>query len=156
MNLEEFYKQNYKRHVKTISRILKWNKDLAEDVVQEAYTKAFQYADTYDPNRGTYNTWFNRILFNVLRDVQNNFVATVALHEGIEGDEQGIEYLIFIDNELKYVRNSKHKRILELFYISGYSSTEISRMVTGVSQTNVTTICNRFKDRIKEKYGVSL
>lgn len=156
MNIEEFYKQNYKRHVKTISRILRWNKDLAEDVVQEAYTKAFQYEDTYDPARGSFNTWFNRILFNTLRDTQNSFVHTVALHEGMEGDDKSVEYLLFIDGELRYVRNKKHKRVLELFYISGYSSSEIARLVNGVSQTNVTTICNRFKDSIREKYGVSL
>jgi RNA polymerase sigma factor (sigma-70 family) len=156
MNLEEFYRSNYNRHVKTISRILHYNKDLAEDVVQEAYTKAFQYTDTYDVTKGSVSTWFNRILFNTLRDTQNSFVNTVALHEGIEGNEQGIEYLVFIDNELKYVRNSKHKRILELFYLSGYSSTEIAKLVGGVSQTNVTTICKRFKDGIKEKYGVSI
>lgn len=156
MNIEEFYKQNYNRHVRTISRILHYNRDLAEDVVQEAYTKAIQYEDTYDEGRGSINTWFNRILFNTLRDTQNSFVNTVALHEGIEGNEQGIEYLVFIDNELKFVRNSKHKRILELFYLSGYSSGEIAKLVDGISQTNVTTICKRFKDGVKEKYGFSI
>lgn len=153
--LEQFYKDNKERHVKTISRTLKFNKDLAEDIVQQAYLQALQFSDSFDVNRGSFNTWFNKILFNVLKTYQRDFSNTVSLDEGIEVNEDSIEYLIILDRELSAMDNPKHRKVADMFYRNGYHIKEIMQ-AEKISSSNVKTICNRFKNQLKEKYRLDI
>ena len=50
---------------------------------------------------------------------------------------------------IKTVESEKHRRVLELFFILGYSSKEISEIEERVSISNVTTIVGRFKEKLK-------
>lgn len=151
--LENFYRNNQQRHVKTISTILKFNKDLAEDIVQQAYMKALQHEDSYDSNKGTYNAWFNKILFNVLKTYQKDFGNTVSLNEDMVINDESLEYLILLDREIQNLKNKNHTKVLDLFYRNGYTINEIISL-TGLTKTNITTICNRFKSLLVEKYKI--
>ena len=68
--LEQFYIDNRLRLVKQMAWKLAGNYDVAEDVVQESFEKAIKYFPSFDPERGKLSTWFNTILYNVLRDYQ--------------------------------------------------------------------------------------
>jgi len=146
----KFYEENRERQINTVSKVLKFNKQMAEDIVQEAYAKAWLNLDKYDPERGTMNTWFNRILFNTLRDYQSSTPYTVSLNENMEHDDETLEYLVSVNDAIKLIKNRKHRKVLELFYISGYTSKEISEVVKGMSQSNITTVCNRFKQTLEK------
>lgn len=139
------YRNNKDKFVFKIRKILKYNKHLAEDIVQESYERAFRYSETYRPSFGTFNVWFNRILYTTLRKYQKENSKHVHL------DFEDVVYpLPLITDEIIKVKNKKHKDILVAFFILGYTSKEISGIYEGVTVTNVTTICKRFIDGLNK------
>lgn len=150
---EEFYKNNYNKHLKIIQRILH-NKEAAEDIVQEAYMKAWVALDTYDENRAGMATWFNRILYNTLHDSQRKFKQELKLIENsnLTRYEFGLNELITIMPILNTIKNKKHREVCAMHFGFGYNTREIADLID-VTQTNVTTIINRFRDRMKQDDG---
>lgn len=150
--LIDLYKEKYTLKVKQICRILNGDWAAAEDVVQEGFTRALAYKNSYNPDRGSLETWFNKILFNALRDVQNEMRGRPLKDEGISaqdlfGEEDLLKRPYFwrlLKEKISEVKNAKHKQILELFFLMGYRSSEIAE-IEWVTQTNVTTVVNRFK-----------
>lgn len=157
INFDEFYRVNHERQIKTIQRYLKSEYEQAEDVVQEAYSRAIKYRNSYNEDLSAINTWFNTILFNVLKEVQNKEVLNEPYEEERHSEElwEQTTHEVF-EKELALLKNKKHKHILELFYLVGYSSREIAQVVPNVTQTNVTTIANRFKQRLHKRHGVDI
>lgn len=152
-SLDIFARKNFGRHVKTIFRIIH-NYEDAEDVVQEAYLKATDNMDQYDPDRGSFNTWFNKILFSTLKDMQRkhqkelsfvDFNVELCEDENEPRFDLGREY----NRRLLSITNTFHRQVLVLYYELGYSAKEIAQMLD-TSVTNVTTICNRFKGKSLE------
>lgn len=133
-----------------MSRIMHGDYAGAEDVVQEAFTRAWKFYPAYDPERGPIEAWFNGILFNSLRDYQREKRGSPTSSSREIVPEDIITTLNINNKELrdkvKAVVNRKHKRVLELFFMLGYTSTEISQMEEGMTVTNVTTIVNRFRE----------
>lgn len=160
--IENLYRQEKDNFVKTMYRITR-NFHLAEDIVQEAFTRAIYFLPSYKEERGTLRTWFNGILYNTLHDFQkdernsgmksdtvditvSDIWASYAL---MEREEYRNKLLRAIE---KYSKRQKHRDVLELFYILGYSSREISQAIPGITPTNVTTIAKRFRDfMLKDK-----
>jgi RNA polymerase sigma factor (sigma-70 family) len=156
MDFETFYRKSYKRQVSQIRRSLKFNKHLAEDIVQEAYFRAIKYSPSFDNRKSSLNTWFNKILFNVLRETQKQSRMSVEIAEDKLGDTAFVRLDFLITDEILKVTNEKHREILYLFFILGYSSTEISNILDDVSQTNITTLTSRFRDKMRAKHGRSI
>ena len=152
---DKFYLSSKSWNVTKIRRLLNYNKDLAEDIIQDSYIRAIDYLDKYDKNKGTIATWFNRILFNNLRDLQKEMGSTIPLSESIMLNVASPVDVRLVEQELYSIKNYNHRRVVQLFYINGYTSKEISQLMT-MSRTNITTVCNRFRDMMKEKYGVLL
>ena len=159
-DLEQFYRTSYDKLVGFMSKKVGGHREVAEDIVQEAFSRAVRYLPSYDEERGTLFTWFNSILFNALRDQQsqnkgqNNFVDVEVLSSvdvlSTVSLQQSAEIATIIDQNLRQVPNHHHRRILELFYVMGYNSREISEIEEGVSQSNVTTVVMRFRDKMKK------
>lgn len=156
-NIEEFYRDNYNRLVNTILRKVGGHRDIAEDVVQESFTRAVKFYPAFNPELGDFSSWFNSIMYNTLRDVQrlNKTVIMetpqdISILDVLEVDSLDLSPTLrsTIIDAIEKTKNEKHKRILSLFFITGYTSKEISIMETGVSQSNVTTIVMRFKKLI--------
>lgn len=150
--LEELYNNTSRGHIKMMTRILNGDWAAAEDVVQEAYTRAISYYSSYDSNRGSLTPWFNRILFNALRDIQREYKA-VAQHSvkeefSIEDVITSADQLDSIVSNIEEVVNEKHQRVLYLFYVLGYNSREIAEIEDDITQSNVTTIVARFKETL--------
>lgn len=150
--LEEMYTQTKDGHVKMMSRILKGDYAAAEDVVQEAYCRALAYWGSYDPKRGPMKPWFNRILFNALRDIQREYNnRPTEDSEAFSAEDILPNPTHSYDNIIELIdtcHNTDHQRILYLFFVLGYNSREISQIEDKMTQTNVTTILNRFKDSL--------
>lgn len=151
MTFENFYKNNYTKHLKIMVRILH-NKETAEDIVQEAYTRAWAGLDTYDKNRSSMSTWFNRILYNTLHDFQRKFkeelkvIAEWSLPPDVNS---GYDVIVSIMPMLNKVKNKKHREVCALYYGFGYNTREISDLME-ITQTNVTTIINRFRNKLQK------
>jgi len=130
----------------------------AEDVVQEAYLRAFKYWESYDPDKGTFVKWFNRIVNNALMDhfraergrgmvVQSLKEETLLSEDVAYSTRQAIATL-----ELKEVlakmdaKPANVKEILYLNLIDGYTSKEVADIVS----ENVVKIWNIVRDFRKE------
>lgn len=130
---------------------------MAEDVVQEAFTRAITFIHSYDETCGPFSSWFNTILYNTLFDLRRQSrpgphteVEELCVADVINSTTDNSELISkHIVQEIELVSNEKHKRVLTLFFVYGYSSKEISLMMEKTSQTMVTTTVMRFKDKLK-------
>lgn len=158
-DLETFYRKTYAIKVKTLTKMLRGDRALAEDVVQEAFIRAINYSHLYNVDKGTIQAWFNAILFNTLRSTQRSERQKLDLSREISVqnninpvyEEKYSEYWWGIYNLIQKIPNQKHKRIIELFFIQGYSAKEIAEMEGTMTQTNVTTIVLRFRESLRQK-----
>ena len=158
--IDALYKDKRKQYISMMSGILQGDRAAAEDVVQEAFTRAIKFWKSYDEKRGKLATWFNRILFNSLRDVQKEMRGHPPSHD-MDFSVQDVftnsnlsdnpEFFNFVSESVGNVDNDYHKRILELFFLLGYTSTEISQIEEGATVSNVTTVVNRFRKQISVK-----
>lgn len=146
--LEDQYVKTRSYHVKLMTRILGGDWAAAEDVVQEAYCRALQYLPSYDAKRGALLPWFNRIMFNALRDVQREYknrpketCDELCAEDLLVPVVNSHHILGLIDG----VKNPRHQRVLYLFYVLGYNSREVSEIEEDMTQTNVTTIVSSFR-----------
>tara|TARA_R110000851_G_scaffold115675_3_gene241607 strand:- start:1968 stop:2453 length:486 start_codon:yes stop_codon:yes gene_type:complete len=153
-DLENLYNKNRRRYVNMMSSILRQDRAAAEDVVQEAFCRAIKFYHSFDPKRGKLSSWFNRILFNSLRDVQKEMRwQTTSVVDGLSVETLFTEVELtnnpalsnLISKAIDKQTNENHRRVLELFFIFGYTSTEISQIEEKVSVSNVTTVVNRFR-----------
>ena len=158
INFESFFKEVSLKKVKMIARILNGDYETAEDVVQEAFARAIKFQYSYDEKRGPLDKWFNTILFNSLRDQQRQDRGLPQENSELVPDEASLLFSLTVEKDkiplwISRVKNEKHKRILTLFYIQGYSSKEISQIEKQTSQTNVTTVVQRFREELVRIYN---
>lgn len=158
--IEDYYRNNFSKKIKTISRILKGDFPVAEDIVQEAFVRAIKFQRSYDPTIGTLDKWFNSIMFNCLREYQsdpnhrkmNNYGdinPEEVLNDWSMSDDKSRK--ILIPKHIMSLDNDFHKRILTLFFILGYTSSEICQIENDVTVSNVTTVVSRFKEKLHNR-----
>ena len=155
MNLEVYYQENYQGFVKKVKRRA-GSVENAEDVVQEAFARALKYIGSFKEGKQNFDAWFNTILNNSLRTFMRNEKLYGMNMELDEEKLDGVEFMgvyRHAKNDIrKMIESHPQKEILSLFYISGYSSREISELVDSPLGTIFTTI-TRFQKEVKEKYG---
>lgn len=130
---------------------------IAEDIVQEAFCRALKYKGSYDQSL-PFDNWFNYILRNAQSDiVRSNSVVPItpcidefSIDDFVDEDHMPRELLV---NEISKVLNGDHREVLCLFVLGGYTSKEISEIRPNMSQTNVTTIFNRWISKVREDNG---
>ena len=161
MTLEQYYEKSRQRHVNFIRNKLHFNKDQAEDIVQEAFIRAFIYFKNYDPNKGKLDNWFSQILFRTylkFLKAKGNSHDSINRHLNIEDSRnynEIIENLCTVEKVIKRVENKLHRDILKLFYLVGYTTPEIHEIL-GVSETSISQVCFRFRKQLKSEWGLSL
>jgi RNA polymerase sigma-70 factor (ECF subfamily) len=65
------FRQLMERHMQRSLRLatrMMWNMSDAEEMVQEAFLRLWTKADTWQPGRGKFTTWFFRVLVNLCLD----------------------------------------------------------------------------------------
>lgn len=164
--IDTHYRQNYKRLVKTIARRFGGNTHLAEEAVQEAYTKAVKYFKLFDPDKKPFNAWFTSILNNAVRDLQRQEMHRGAIKEGEElelipdprNQEETThwdEIRRHINSDIDTLSNETHQEVLELYFNKGMQPTEICEIIEGVSREAAKKIIQRFRPFILDKYAVA-
>ena len=115
-------------------RFLK-NEDDAEDVVQEAFIKAFQKLDQY---RGevSFGAWLKRIVINKSLDfiksnkIRHDEIKEQTLHI-VEDDDWSVNEGISIE-DIKLAMEQlpeKYRYVVQLFLVEGYDHQEISEIL---------------------------
>ena len=130
----KLYKQYSQGMFCVAMRFLK-NEDDAEDVLQEAFIKAFQKLDQY---RGevTFGAWLKRIVINKCLDfIKSSKINYTELKENnmhiVEDEDWSVEQHISID-EVKMAMEQlpdKYRYVVQLFLVEGYDHQEIAEIL---------------------------
>lgn len=145
----------YSKAMVSISyRYLK-DKFLAEDIMQEAFIKAFKNINTYK-NEVPFGAWLKRIVINQSIDyLKKNKLELISINEEVtmkvDDDwtmdcELSVQGIIDKINELK----EKYRLVLSLYLLEGYDHSEISQILNITENTSRTHLL-RGKRLLKEQ-----
>ena len=158
----------YRRYRPAVSRLAssfnELDPDEAEDVVQEAFVRAFRALASLK-DIGRFNAW----LFTIARNRARSYLSSRATHERA-AEEAGREARLAGDSvpaasvqmereaELRAVRDvidalreGPEKETVRLFYLEGTLSAREIALRMGVGKSAVTMRLERFRARIREK-----
>ena len=156
--IEDFYRANYKGLLKQV-RGPTGTPHNAEDVVQEAFTRALEYCSAWDPTY-PFENWFSRILQNSLR----TFNADRRAHGMVTADDvfdpplNQDAYLVSLLGEIKKDLQAipeERKEIIELSFFQGLDAKDISRIVNK-SPGMIRTTLSRYREEVRDRYGEGL
>lgn len=162
INIEEYYRENYKGMVKRARGRLNGNIHLAEEAVQSTFVKAMTYYHGFDPAVKSFDAWINTIMNNTIRDIRQT-----EMTRGIVKDEEASHTLEAVpiqdpysneitnkvDREIERISNKGHKYVCSLFFKMGIEPKAIKDLVEGESVSNISKILSRFRGQFVAKYG---
>ena len=126
----------------------------AEDVVQEGYANALQYATSYDSSRG-FEEWLGTIINNAYKKFKSlEFPRSEPEEEGVG---ENADDLYYQRTQVKAVVDAiesfdqPRRDILWLWYIKQYSRDDIHK-VLDVPKNTIKTVVRRFKKQMKEAH----
>ena len=133
----------------------------AEDVMQEAFIKAFSKLDSFQ-GRSTFGAWLKKITVNLsINSINKNsryqnvpfedaLKNEVEEHEGVDVQEAEVNSKVQkILNALNSLKDS-YRVILTLHLIEGYDYDEICEIL-GISAANCRTSISRAKESLRTK-----
>ena len=150
--IEEHYRRNRKGLINAvINRVPNKSRALAEEVVQEAYCRALAYWPSFDPERGEFKTWFNRILYNA----GNDCVASEGNSISLDDEEYDVAGFLLVDDDIPkdvalLIQKSMEKQrpevyeVLHMFFNLGFKTIDIEKC-TDFTHTNIRKLIYRFK-----------
>jgi RNA polymerase sigma-70 factor (ECF subfamily) len=135
-------------------RFLK-NQDDAEDVLQEAFIKAFQKIDQFS-GEVTFGAWLKRIVINKCIDfIKSKKLQYVELNENTlrisDEEDWSVEDGISTDDVKAAMQTlpEKYRYVVQMYLIEGLDHTEISTIL-GLTPTNCRTRLMRGRGLLKE------
>lgn len=126
------------------------NFSTAEDIVQEAFTKAYTTLTLYDGSRSSVKTWFSKVLFSTLWNYKRKnkkipvMLDITDILTSFELTTEASDSQDWIRERILNVENEEHRLVLFSYYILGYQTQEIE-MCLGVKPDNCRKIVQRFK-----------
>jgi RNA polymerase sigma-70 factor (ECF subfamily) len=112
------------------------DRQTAEEIVQETFTRAWRHADTYDPSRGSVRTWLYQIARHAIIDSRRRS----AVRPGLALDDQdpdrepggpSIEQAMLgwqVATAMERL-SPEHRQVVRLAHVQGLSVREISRAI---------------------------
>lgn len=119
------------------------NKEIAQDILQDAFVKVFTKLDTYT-GKGSFAGWVRRIFVTTsLEYLRKNdlmrFSTSIDEHSNIE-DEDNVSAMskLTADELLKCIANlpSGYRTVFNLYAIEGYSHSEIASLLNIKEKTS--------------------
>jgi len=140
----EIYKLYYKAMFNSAIRIVN-NRFDAEDIMQEAFLKAFQKIDSYRAEV-SFGAWLKKIVINQSLDfLRKRKIEFIAIDDSIEFElaDTTDDKMEFDDNQtFNLVLNQiqllpeKYKIVISLYLLEGYDHDEISEILNITSSTS--------------------
>lgn len=146
MTLEQLYKTQRRHFIYKIYPYLN-SYAVAEDLVQEAFIKAFTKVAQYDVKKGTMKSWFNSILFSLMWNHKRYIKRQphqVDITNYLDSEDFGYTEDINLTSVLDGVKNKAHRRVLVLNLVLGYSLGETASL-SKETQGNVRKIVQRYR-----------
>jgi RNA polymerase sigma factor (sigma-70 family) len=165
MNKQEIYKQiethyrtNYSKLVKNLSFSINLNVHDAEDIIQEAYTRACQYWNSYISDMD-FDSWFSSILSNCIKD-KHNEINNVGITDKVlfPNHERPRPLNKLLVEDIKKIIDNKEKpvkKILLLYFILQYSLKDIVKIVPN-SYSSIENITRSFRKELKDIFKTRL
>ena len=129
--------------------------DVAEDMMQEAFIKAFQKIESFD-GKVSFGAWLKRIVINQCLDwLKKRKLRIVSIDEEhvqlAEEDDWIVEDRITVDQIHETIEQlpDKFKIVLKLFLLEGYDHQEISQILN-ISEVSSRSQVFRGKNKLKE------
>ncbi len=150
----QLYDQYCKAMFNTAYNFIK-DDDIAKDVMQEAFIKAFKKIETFS-GEATFGAWLKRIVVNQSLDwIKKQKIQTVELNDNIVymADEEPLE----VDAEIKLSAiykcieelPQKCKNVVQLYLIEGYDHQEVAQILE-ISEVASRSQLSRGKSKLKE------
>lgn len=128
---------------------------LAEDVMQDAFIKAFKNIESYK-EEVSFGAWLKRIVINQSIDqLKKNKLSMVSINEEVmnftEDDSWEVEDEVTSEMVIEAIEKQKEKYrlVLTLYLIEGYDHNEISQIL-GITEVTSRTHLMRGKKLVKE------
>ena len=148
----EIYNRYYKAMYNTALRILHDSHD-AEDVMQEAFIKAFDKLDSFQ-GTASFGAWLKRIVINESIGWLRKRRKNICLDEKIQLPDEPEIKMDTSDWQVKNLMNAinrlkdNYRIAISLHYIEGYDYEEMMQIL-GLSYANVRTLVSRAKNKLK-------
>ena len=150
----QLYDQYCKAMFNTAYNFVK-DDDIAQDVMQEAFIKAFKKIESFS-GEATFGAWLKRIVVNQSLDyIKKQKIQTVELNDNIVymADEEPLE----VDAEIKLSAiykcieelPQKCKNVVKLYLIEGYDHQEVAQILE-ISEVASRSQLSRGKSKLKE------
>lgn len=158
--IEKHYRKNQTKYLKIAYGRAGKDYHLAEECVQEAYTRAIKYFHCFDGRN--FDAWFNPILNNAINDIMNIERNRGLSLNNISDEDESIENISgskIFDTEIarnrirvkvSEVKNPVHQQILILFFFKGLKIVDIAKIVDISSYTAAKKVVSRFKQELLE------
>lgn len=134
----ELFEKTY-NHLKAIAYRYLRDKNDVEDVLSEAYLKAFSSIHAFDKSKDGYN-WLCKIVQNIAYDLNEKTLACLPLDERfVVADESDFETALSQSDEIwRWLKDcdERDKRIVYLKFWEDYSYSEIAKLM-GMKRSNV-------------------
>lgn len=129
--------------------------DVAEDMMQEAFIKAFQKIENFD-GEVSFGSWLKRIVINQCLDwIKKRKLRIVFIdHEKVQiadEDDWNVENVVTVNQIHKTIEElpDKYKIVLKLFLLEGYDHQEISQILN-ITEVSSRSQLFRGKNKLKE------
>jgi RNA polymerase sigma-70 factor (ECF subfamily) len=107
---------------------------IAEEIVQEVFTRAWRHAESYDPGRGSVRTWLYQIARHAIIDHRRRAAVrpSLALHEPAEEEEAAggrtIEQAMLGWQVVSAMErlSPEHRQVIRLAHFQGLTMREIA------------------------------
>ncbi len=132
----------------------------AEDIMQEAFIKAFKNMNSYK-EEVAFGAWLKRIVINQSIDwLKKKKLDLVSLNDEvvtvIDEDDWSVDSIISYQEIVSCIQKlkDKYRVVLTLFLLEGYDHGEISQIL-GISEATSRTHLLRGKKKVKEQLKVA-
>lgn len=151
--IEELYVSKY-NHL--CNQVRRWvGPPNAEDVVQEAFTRALKYKRSWNPEYKTLGAWFKGILNNAARDKkQEERMQGMSGPEYYESEELDTTMAKseLVEKVISEMDTSINSEVLRMFFVLGYTRKEIAEVVE-LTPKYIGNVVYEFRKSMQEKYG---
>ena len=155
--LEQFYIENRALLLKRLYHRA-GSAENAEDILQESFSRALKYGNSFNPNTQELGAWFNTIMNNALKSFKRDerSMGTYVeyeeeLSESYEMSQTDGDLVERIKGEIELEPNPA-KDILYLYFVKEYRPREI-REVLDIPYKTMENVLTRFKSEMRYKFG---